>query len=36
MKDIIDANDLSRRADLLYRDEIGDLGHIFNLRRKYF
>lgn len=31
MKDIIVANDLSKRVDLLYRDEIGDLGHTFNL-----
>ena len=31
MKEIIAANDLSKRVDLLYRDEIGDLGHTFNL-----
>ncbi len=31
MKNIITANDLSKRVDLLYRDEIGDLGHTFNL-----
>lgn len=31
MKDIIAVNDLSKRVDLLYRDEIGDLGHTFNI-----
>ena len=31
MKDIISTSDLSRKVELLYRDETGDLGHTFNL-----
>ncbi len=31
MKDIIKANDLTKRVELVYGDEIGDLGHTFNL-----
>jgi class 3 adenylate cyclase/HAMP domain-containing protein len=31
MRDIIQTRDMSRRVDLLYRDETGDLGHSFNL-----
>ncbi len=31
MREIIVNNDLSKRVDLLYRDEIGELGHTFNL-----
>jgi class 3 adenylate cyclase/HAMP domain-containing protein len=31
MRDIISSNDLSRRVELEYRDEIGELGHTFNL-----
>jgi len=31
IRDIITSGDLSRRVPLLYRDEIGDLGHRFNL-----
>ena len=31
MKDIIGASDLSKRVELQYKDEIGDLGHTFNL-----
>jgi adenylate cyclase len=31
MKEIITANDLSKRVELLYKDEIGELGHTFNL-----
>ncbi len=31
MRRTIESNDLSERVDILYRDEIGDLGHTFNL-----
>jgi adenylate cyclase len=31
MKEIMQTNDLSRRVDILYRDETGELGHNFNL-----
>ncbi|MGC9313624.1 MAG: HAMP domain-containing protein, partial [Sediminispirochaetaceae bacterium] len=31
ISDIITSGDLSRRVPLLYRDEIGDLGHRFNI-----
>jgi adenylate cyclase len=31
MRDIIGASDLSKRVELQYKDEIGDLGHTFNL-----
>jgi class 3 adenylate cyclase/HAMP domain-containing protein len=31
MRDIIQTRDMSRRVELLYRDETGDLGHSFNL-----
>jgi class 3 adenylate cyclase/HAMP domain-containing protein len=31
MKEIISASDLSKRVELQYEDEIGDLGHTFNL-----
>jgi len=31
MREIISTNDLSRRVEILYRDETGDLGHSFNL-----
>jgi adenylate cyclase len=31
MKDIIGASDLTKRVELQYKDEIGDLGHTFNL-----
>ncbi len=31
MRDIIGANDLTKRVELQYKDEIGDLGHTFNL-----
>jgi adenylate cyclase len=31
MKEIISASDLSKRVELQYKDEIGDLGHTFNL-----
>ncbi len=31
MREIIKTRDMSRRVDLLYRDETGDLGHSFNL-----
>lgn len=31
MKDIIMTNDLSKRVDVLYADETGNLGHTFNL-----
>jgi len=31
ISDIISSGDLSRRVPLLYRDEIGDLGHRFNI-----
>jgi len=31
MKDIISTSDLSRKVELLYQDETGDLGHTFNL-----
>jgi adenylate cyclase len=31
MREIIGASDLSKRVELQYRDEIGDLGHTFNL-----
>jgi adenylate cyclase len=31
MKEIISTNDLSRRVDLAFKDEIGELGHTFNL-----
>jgi adenylate cyclase len=31
MSDIIATNDLSRRVDVLYKDETGRLGHTFNL-----
>ncbi|UCF99569.1 MAG: HAMP domain-containing protein [Spirochaetaceae bacterium] len=31
MKEIIGASDLSKRVELQYKDEIGDLGHTFNL-----
>ncbi len=31
MRDIIQTRDMSRRVDLLYRDETGDLAHSFNL-----
>ncbi len=31
MKQIITAGDLSRRVELEYRDEVGELGHTFNL-----
>jgi adenylate cyclase len=31
MTDIISTGDLSRRVDVLYRDETGRLGHTFNL-----
>jgi adenylate cyclase len=31
MREIISTSDLSRRVDVLYRDETGELGHTFNL-----
>ncbi|MBN2551445.1 MAG: HAMP domain-containing protein [Spirochaetales bacterium] len=31
MKEIMGASDLSKRVELQYKDEIGDLGHAFNL-----
>jgi adenylate cyclase len=31
MRDIIQTRDMSKRVDLLYRDETGDLAHSFNL-----
>ncbi len=31
MREIMRTNDLSRRVDILYRDETGELGHSFNL-----
>ena len=31
MKEIMQTNDLSRRVDILYHDETGELGHNFNL-----
>ena len=31
MREIMSTNDLSRRVEILYRDETGDLGHSFNL-----
>jgi adenylate cyclase len=31
MKEIMRTNDLSRRVEILYRDETGELGHNFNL-----
>ncbi|HAK45422.1 MAG TPA: adenylate/guanylate cyclase domain-containing protein [Spirochaeta sp.] len=31
MKEIISSNDLSRKVELLYNDEIGELGHTFNI-----
>ena len=31
MREIISTNDLSRKVDILYRDETGDLGRSFNL-----
>ena len=31
MREIIQTRDMSKRVDLLYRDETGDLGHSFNL-----
>jgi adenylate cyclase len=31
MREIISASDLSKRVELQYKDEIGDLGHTFNL-----
>ena len=31
MRDIISTSDLSRKVELLYKDETGDLGHTFNL-----
>ncbi|MCK5200936.1 MAG: HAMP domain-containing protein, partial [Spirochaetales bacterium] len=31
IREIIKENDLSKRVSLLYRDEIGELGHTFNL-----
>ncbi len=31
MRQIITTNDLSRRVEILYRDETGELGHSFNL-----
>ena len=31
MKEIISSNDLSKRVELLYKDETGELGHTFNL-----
>lgn len=31
MRKIMETNDLSRRVEILYRDETGDLGHSFNL-----
>ena len=31
MKDIISTNDLSKRVDVIYKDETGELGHSFNL-----
>jgi adenylate cyclase len=31
MQQIMSTNDLSRRVEILYRDETGDLGHSFNL-----
>jgi adenylate cyclase len=31
MRDIIGTSDLSRKVQLLYKDETGDLGHTFNL-----
>jgi adenylate cyclase len=31
MKEIISSNDLSKRVELLYNDETGELGHTFNL-----
>jgi adenylate cyclase len=31
MRDIISTSDLSRKVQLLYKDETGDLGHTFNL-----
>ncbi|MBN1837992.1 MAG: HAMP domain-containing protein [Spirochaetales bacterium] len=31
MKDIISTSDLSRKVELLYKDETGELGHTFNL-----
>lgn len=31
MKKIIVSNDLSQKVNILYKDEIGDLGHTFNL-----
>jgi class 3 adenylate cyclase/HAMP domain-containing protein len=31
MKEIISSSDLSRRVDLAFKDEIGELGHTFNI-----
>ena len=31
MRDIISTNDLSKRVEILYKDETGELGHNFNL-----
>ena len=31
MREIMSTNDLSRRVEILYRDETGELGHSFNL-----
>ncbi len=31
MRDIMNTSDLSKRVEILYRDETGDLGHSFNL-----
>ncbi len=31
MRDIITTNDLSKKVEILYHDEIGELGHSFNL-----
>ncbi len=31
MREVISKNDLSKRVSLLYKDEIGELGHTFNL-----
>lgn len=31
MREIMSTNDFSRKVDILYRDETGDLGHSFNL-----
>ena len=31
MREVISENDLSKRVSLLYKDEIGELGHTFNL-----